>query len=136
MPKLTSNQYASALFEAVTETDPKDHDKVLDNFVKILAQNGDLGKYEEIDNEFRKLKLESQGIKEAEVTVAKETEINHQIIQQLNSVVQASGLLSKLEIKQKIDASIIGGVVVRVDDTLIDASVKTQLNNLNRELKS
>ena len=135
MPKITSNQYAEALFDAVSETAPHDHDKVLDNFVKILAQNGDLGRYEEIDNEFRKLKLESQGIKEAEVTVAKETEINHQIIQQLNSVVQASGLLSKLEIKQKIDASIIGGVVVRVDDTLIDASVKTQLENLNNQLK-
>jgi F-type H+-transporting ATPase subunit delta len=136
MPKLTSNQYATALFEAVTETDPKDHDKVLDNFVKILAQNGDLGKYDEIDAEFRKLKLESQGIREAEVTIAKETELNHTIIKQLNDVVQASGLLTKLEVKTKVDQSIIGGVVVRVDDTLIDASVKTQLNNLNQTLKS
>jgi F-type H+-transporting ATPase subunit delta len=133
--KLTSQQYAQALFEATTETNPKDHDKVLDNFVKILAQNGDLGKYDEIDAEFRKLKLESQGIKEAEVTVAKESEINRSLIEQLNSVAEATGLHSKLEIKQKIDESIIGGVIVRVDDTLIDASIKTQLNNLNKQLK-
>jgi F-type H+-transporting ATPase subunit delta len=99
--------------------------------VRILAQNGDLGKHEEIDNEFRKLKLESQGIKEAEVTLAKEAQMNHTIIEELNKVVKG-----KLEIKQKIDESIIGGVVVRVDDTLIDASVKTQLNNLNQSLKS
>jgi F-type H+-transporting ATPase subunit delta len=129
--KLTSTQYAQALFDAVSETAPQDHDKVLDNFVKILAQNGDLGKYEEIDNEFRKLKLESQGIKEAEVTLAKEAQMNHTIIEELNKVVKG-----KLEIKQKIDASIIGGVVVRVDDTLIDASVKTQLKNLNQNLKN
>ena len=133
--KITSTQYAQALFDAVAETNPKDHDKVLDNFVRILAQNGDLGKYDEINAEFRKLKLSSEGIKEAEVTVAREAELNHQIIQELNAVVQARGLPSKLEIKQKIDESIIGGVVVRVDDTLIDASVKTQLNNLNKELK-
>lgn len=130
MPKITSTQYAAALFDAVSETAPHDHDKVLDNFVKILAQNGDLGKYDEIDSEFRKLKLESQGIKEAEVTVAREAELNHTIIAELNKVVNG-----KLEIKQKIDSSIIGGVIVRVDDTLIDASVKTQLNNLNKELK-
>ena len=135
MPKITSQQYATALFDAVSETAPHDHDKVLDNFVRILAQNGDLGKYDEIDAEFRKLKLESQGIKEAEVTVAKNTEINHTIVKQLNDVVQASGLLTKLEIKHKIDESIIGGVVVRVGDTLIDASVKTQLSNLNNALK-
>jgi F-type H+-transporting ATPase subunit delta len=127
--KLTSQQYAQALFDAVSETAPHDHDKVLDNFVRILAQNGDLGKYDEIDAEFRKLKTESQGIKEAELTVAKKTELNHTIIAELNKVISG-----KLEIKQKIDESIIGGVVVRVDDTLIDASVKTQLDNLNKEL--
>jgi len=136
MPKITSQQYALALFDAVSETAPHDHDKVLDNFAKILANNGDLGKYEEIDAEFRKLKLESQGIKEAEVTVARQAEINHQIINELNAVASARGGHSKLEIKQKIDESIIGGVIVRVDDTLIDASVRTQLNNLNRNLKS
>jgi F-type H+-transporting ATPase subunit delta len=128
--KLTSQQYAQALFEAIAETAPHDHDKVLDNFVKILAQNGDLGKYEEIDTEFRKLKLLSQGIKEAEVTIAKEVEANSALIHKLNEIVG-----SKVEIKQKVDESIIGGVVIRVDDTLIDASVKTQLNNLNSELK-
>jgi F-type H+-transporting ATPase subunit delta len=135
MPKITSQQYATALFDAVSETNPKDQDKVLDNFVRILAQNGDLGKYDEIDAEFRKLKLESQGIREAEVTISREAELNTTIIKELNDVVQASGLLSKLDVKTRVDASIIGGVVVRVDDTLIDASVRTQLNNLNSQLK-
>jgi F-type H+-transporting ATPase subunit delta len=128
--KITSQQYATALFDAVTETNPKDHDAVLDNFVKILAQNGDLGKFEEIDKEFRKLKLGSEGIKEAEVTTATDAEINNKIIEEINKVVGG-----KIEIKHKIDKDIIGGVVVRVDDTLIDASVRTQLNNLNKSLK-
>src|SRR5579859_5439634 len=105
MPKITSTQYASALFDAISETAPKDHDKVLDNFVKILAQNGDLGKYEEIDAEFRKLKMESEGIKEAQVTVAKEAEANSHLIKELNNVAQALGLHEKLEIKQKVEES-------------------------------
>ncbi|MDE2312298.1 MAG: ATP synthase F1 subunit delta [Patescibacteria group bacterium] len=129
--KLTSQQYAQALMEVIGETNPKDHDKVLENFVRILAQNGDLGKHEEIEREFRKLKLSGEGIKEAEVTLAKEVEINHTIVNELN---QAVG--GKLEIRKKVDESLIGGVVVRVDDTLIDASIKTQLNKLNQSLKS
>ena len=132
MPKITSQQYATALFDAVSETAPHDHDKVLDNFVKILAQNGDLGKYDEIDTEFRKLKLESQGIKEAEVTVAREAELNHTIIKELNDVVQARGLPQKLEIKQKIDESIIGGVIVRVSSAHGRFSI-TKITRLDME---
>ncbi len=128
--KLTPTQYAQALFEAVTDTNPKDHDKVLDNFVKILAQNGDLGKIEQINSDFHKLQLTSKGIKEAEVTVAKEIEFNQSLIKELNSVIG-----EKIEIKKKVDESIVGGVIVRVDDTLIDASIKGQLSNLNKELR-
>lgn len=129
--KISPKQYAEALLDAVSETNPKDHDKVMDNFVRILAANGDLGKHGEIEAEFRKLKLSEQGIKEAQVTVAKDIEINNSLIKELN---QAVG--GKLEIRKNVDESIIGGVVVRVDDTLIDASVKRQLDNLNQNLNS
>ncbi len=129
--KLTSQQYAQALYDSIVETAPKDHDKVMDNFVKILAGNGDLGKYEEIELEYKRVEREAKGIKEAQVTVAHDVEMNSGIIEQLNKLAG-----SKLEIHKKVDDRIVGGVVVRVDDTLIDASIKGQLNNLNKELKS
>jgi F0F1-type ATP synthase delta subunit len=55
MPKLTSTQYAEALYDAVNQTADKDHDKVLDNFVKILATNGDLAKHTEIEAEYHRM---------------------------------------------------------------------------------
>ncbi|MCL5666697.1 MAG: ATP synthase F1 subunit delta [Patescibacteria group bacterium] len=134
--KFTSQQYAQALYDAVSETNPKDHGLVMDNFAKILAQNGDLGKFPEIEAAYKKIDREAKGIKEAEVTVAREMELNQQIIKELNNAVQASGLSSQLEVKKKVDESIIGGVIVRVNDTLIDASVKNQLENLNKSLKN
>jgi len=127
--KFTSQQYAQALYDSVHETNPKDHDLVMDRFVKILAQNGDLGKHGEIEMEYKKLEMKEKGISEAQVTVAQEMNVNSTIINELNQVVKG-----KLELKTKVDAGIVGGVIVRVDDTLIDASVKTQLNNLNRSL--
>jgi F-type H+-transporting ATPase subunit delta len=127
--KFTSVQYAQALYDAVQQTASKDHDKVMDNFVKVLAANGDLGKHNEIESEYRRLEMKTQGIKEVEVTFAQEH--NTKILNDLNTVVQG-----KAEFKTKIDEGIVGGVIVRVDDTLIDASVRTQLNNLNKELGS
>ena len=126
MAKFTPKQYAQALYEAVQET--RDHDVVLDNFVKVLAQNGDLGKQAEIEAEYLKLEMEAKGIKQVSVTFAQEH--NTKILDDLNSVVKG-----KAEFQKNIDEGIVGGVVVRVDDTLIDASIRTQLTNLNSQLK-
>ena len=128
--KLTSQQYAQALYDAVHETAPKDHDLVLDRFIQVLAQNGDLSKHSEIELEYKKLEAEAKGFRQAEVTVAREAELNKGIVDELNKIAGA-----KLEIKKKIDGGIVGGVIMKVDDTLLDASIKTQLNKLNTELK-
>ena len=129
--KLTSQQYAQALYDSVHETAPETHDLIMDRFVQILAQNGDLNKHSEIETEYKKLESEAKGFRQAEVTVAREAELNHQIIDELNKIAG-----TKLEIKQKVDSGIVGGVIMKVDDTLLDVSVKTQLNNLNQSLKN
>ena len=129
--KLTPQQYAQALHNALEDSNPKDHDLIMDNFVKILSQNADLEKYSEIEVEYKKIIRKSDGITEAEVTVARELEINSGLMHQLNNIVG-----TKLEIKKKMDAGIVGGIILRVDDTLLDASVKTQINNLKQGLKS
>ena len=128
--KLTPQQYAQALYDAVHETNPKDHDLVMDRFVKILAQNGDLNKHSEIEQEYKKLEMGAKGIRQAEVTVAREAEMNKTIIDELNKIAG-----TKLDIKTKVDEGIVGGIILKVDDTLLDASIKTQLNNLNSSLK-
>ena len=129
--KITSLQYAQTLLEAIQITNPKDHDKILEKFVKTLAQNGDLGKHVEIEKEYRMLEMKEKGISQAEVTTAKNLEINSGLLKELNQIVG-----NKVEIKNKVDEGIIGGVVVRVDDTLIDASVRGQLGRLNQSLKT
>jgi F-type H+-transporting ATPase subunit delta len=131
MPKLSSTQYAQALFDSIQEVNPKDHDLVIDNFANILAQNGDLGKIEDIEAEFKRIEMKEKGIKEMNVTVARTTDISHEIIHELNKIAG-----TKIEIKKKVDEGIVGGMVIRVDDTLIDASVKGQLESLNKSLKS
>lgn len=41
---------------------------------------------------------------------------------------------SDLEIRYRTDASLIGGIVIRIGDRVADASIKTRLSNLSREL--
>lgn len=127
--KITSQQYAQALYEAVHQTKDSDHNLVLDNFIKILTRNGDLEKHSEIEREYKIIDAQKKGIQAAKVTVAREMEINSSLMNQLNEIIG-----SKVEINKKVNERIVGGVIVRVGDTLIDASVKTQLNNLKNQL--
>jgi len=120
--------YAQALYGALSEVGEKDHDRVLDNFVKILNQNGDLGRYGQIEAEYQKLEAVGRGIKEVQLTTASNLDPK-EIIAHLNKVVGG-----KAEIRHKVDPGIIGGVVVRVDDTLIDASLKSNLDKLRKQI--
>ncbi len=127
--KLTATQYAQALYLAAAETATKDHETILERFIKILQSNGDLGKFPEIELEFKKFEAEKKGLKQGLAKLAKDHD--GKILNELNQIVR-----DKTEFKIKIEEELVGGVVLKVDETLIDASIKTQLKNLNSELKS
>ncbi len=127
--RFTKQQYAQALYEALSESSPKSHDQVIENFIQALKANGDLGSYEEIINHYEIYDKEQRGVTEVEVTVASPT-VNKNLINDLNKLVGKN-----TEITSKTDEKIIGGVVIRIDDTLIDGSVKNKLDNLESTLK-
>jgi F-type H+-transporting ATPase subunit delta len=127
--KFSHKQYAQALHESLQDTSPKDHDKVIANFIDVLKNNGDLKDYEKIIKAYEDYDRQQRGVKEVEVTTARDIEVNKDMIRQLNAIAG-----SDAEVKRKVDGGLIGGVVVRVDDTLLDGSVKTQLNNLKKTL--
>ncbi len=41
---------------------------------------------------------------------------------------------SSIEIEYKVDRSIIGGLVIRIEDRVVDSSIRTQLENLSKTL--
>ncbi|HEX3099582.1 MAG TPA: ATP synthase F1 subunit delta [Patescibacteria group bacterium] len=130
--KFNHKQYAQALYEALHDTAPKDQDKVIQNFIEILKQKGDLAEYEKIIAVYEDYDREQRGITEVEVITAQgATKMNKSLIDDLNEIVGKD-----IEIKQKVDSNLIGGVVIRAGDTLIDGSVKNHLEQLRQNLES
>ena len=127
--KFSVKQYAEALWQTLSETSPADQDKVINNFVQILGSNGDLSYYETIIKDFERIDREYRGVKEVEIAVANESQMDSEVVKQLNQTLGNDILL-----KKKVDESLIGGIVVKVEDTLIDASVKAHLNKLKNNL--
>ncbi|MGE5297677.1 MAG: ATP synthase F1 subunit delta [Acidobacteriaceae bacterium] len=130
--KYSANQYAQALHEALQSTNPKDEDVVLDNFVKSLVENNDLRLFPAIEDELYRLELKDKGKTLAHVTSARplDKQAESKVISKLNELTKGD-----VVIKKKIDESLIGGVIIQMEDTVIDASVQGSLKNLKDNLK-
>lgn len=127
----TVKQYAQSLMEVLESTAPKQQDRVIDNFISILQTNGDSAAYEKIVTEVEKLMSENAETSKVTITTAGDTNVTPALLKELNQFSK-----SKMEVTKVADEEILGGVVIRVDDTLIDASLKTQLDNLEENLRN
>ena len=126
---ITAEQYAETLFSVLQETKPKDQDHILDSFVRVLSENNDIHLYDAIEAAYRKLANVKDGITDVEITTAHSAKINSELLDGLNEIIG-----NKPHITYKTDESLIGGVVIRSGDTLIDGSVKHALEQLKKNI--
>ncbi len=131
MTTTTVDEYAQALLLAVQESRPEDHDVIIENLVGVLNGNGDLSKMEDIVARFEVLLAAQGATTQIDATFAREAVQNKQILNELNAIAG-----NQIEIRSRVDDELVGGMVLRVDDTLIDASVKGQLDRIKNELSS
>jgi F-type H+-transporting ATPase subunit delta len=128
--KYTVKQYAQSLYDVLQTTHPKHQDQVIDNFINILKTNGDLAAYEPIITELEKLFDIQKNTSQVTITTARDVNITPALLKELNKYSK-----DKIKTAQVTDEEILGGIVIRVDDTLIDASLRTELVNLKSKLK-
>ncbi|HEX3358521.1 MAG TPA: ATP synthase F1 subunit delta [Tepidisphaeraceae bacterium] len=104
---------------------------LLEHFMEVLAAKGKLGHLREIADAFDDLLDEQLGKIEVDVTVAQK--LTPEQLEEVRQKVSAA-LKKDAIVHQYVDESIIGGLVLRVQDQLIDASVKTQIANLREQM--
>ena len=103
------------------------------NLVKVLAGAGRLTIIPEINKLYEQLRAEAEGVVEVGVISAYELAPEQQAV---ISEVMAKRLGRKVEITHEIDDSLIGGVVIRAGDEVIDASVRGRLKALAMQITS
>jgi len=103
------------------------------NLVKVLAEARRLAIIPEINRLYEQLRAEAEGVIEVGVISAYELAPEQQAT---ISEVMAKRLGRKVEIAHEVDESLIGGVVIRAGDTVIDASVRGRLKALATQMSS
>lgn len=103
------------------------------DFLCVLSDKGRTGAFSGIYTEFKDMYNKQMNILEVKVTIAEEMgdEIREKLINKLSSVTGKTVLLD-----EKIDKSLLGGIIVKYDNTEIDSSVKGKLNKLKKQIDS
>ncbi len=123
----------SVKFQVISDVAQNNCTEETKYFIKYLYDHERIDAVLEIFEAFLVLKDEREGLLRVDVCSAETL-----------SPEQKAGIISRLEVKyakhieltEKIDPTIIGGFIVTVGDTIIDASVKNQLTQIKKKLIS
>lgn len=129
MSKKSNFQFAKALYEVTKDLPEKELPEVMKQFVLILQKNNKLKKVDYIIEEFINYSKKQSGIKIINIETA--AKINEHTLVALKKTFG-----EKSEISETVNKSLLGGVRIKVDDMVYDASLKTQLKNLKEKLIS
>lgn len=107
--------------------------EVTSNFLALLVDRRRENYFSDIVDEYVVLANESRGVVEANVTSA--VDLQDEEKSELNSILaRLAG--KKVQTTYEVDPSIVGGVIVRIGDKIIDGSIKTRLTTLREQLKA
>jgi len=101
------------------------------NFLRLLVDKQRIGMIGEVENAYRELM--DKALKKVRVSVRTAYPLSPELEKTLKQrVAEMTG--KEVEMTVEDDTSLIGGLVVRVGDTLYDGSIKAQLGNIRKLL--
>jgi F-type H+-transporting ATPase subunit delta len=103
----------------------------LRNLIAVLISNDRIGQVNEVAQAWHRLLQEQLGIRPAEIVTARELD-NKERAGLVDKIAKLAG--SRIEASFKLDASILGGTVVRIGSTVYDGSVRGRLERLKEAL--
>ncbi len=127
-PKVNKDRLAELVLDICREHIAKEGG----NFLKLLLQNNRLTLLPHITKLFEELKAEDEGYVDVEVLTA--FAFTKEAQQKFTATLEKT-LSKKVHMNVTLDKSLIGGVLVRAGDRVIDGSIRGQLQYLQKALQ-
>ena len=127
MPKLLPRHYAKILYEVTHGLPANEYDQALQNFLAMLKSQHALKKLPQIMKEFTEYADEKEGIHHLEVTSAHE--LTPTVLQKI-----VTAFSPKAKATTAVDPELIGGVVIRTRQAILDASLRSRVQQLGHKL--
>ncbi|WP_165312669.1 F0F1 ATP synthase subunit delta [Vibrio ziniensis] len=130
---LTSSASAEKLAEIFIAICGEQFDEFGQNLIKVMAENGRLRAIPDVFEQFVALKKEYE--KNIDVEVISATELSEQQLSDISNKLEQR-LERKVQLNCSVDETLLGGVVIRAGDLVIDNSARGRLNRLSDALQS
>jgi ATP synthase F1 delta subunit len=125
-PYFSTEEKKEGLRKAVVDAEPE-----LLNFLEVLAENHRMPVIYRIRRDFDALWEQENKLLPVEVTSA--VELDKQTVKSIGDRIgEQTG--RKVDLTATVDPDIVGGIVLRVGNSVLDASIKNRLNRLRREI--
>lgn len=129
-PSLKTDQKRKFLQKLYQERQQEYYEVLLD-FFTILLEKERFVLIHEIAKSFKRIADEAQGQGVAEIHSAVPLKPEHES-KILSRLEQIAGY--KITVKKEVDPALIGGIVVKIKNKILDGSVKFKINSLKKEL--
>jgi F-type H+-transporting ATPase subunit delta len=125
-PYFSTQEKEDGLERAVSDADP-----VVLNFLKLLIQKHRMPVIFRIRASYERMWEEENRLLPVQITSA--VELDEKIVQQLGDrISEQTG--RKVELSAQVEPDILGGIVVQVGNSVLDASVRNRLEQLRRQV--
>jgi len=123
MKKRTTTQYAKALYELTRELKGEKMHEAVTEFVKMLARDHKLKQGTGIVSAFISYAKKMEGTIPLTVVTARK-------IAEKELIKIGDAISKNSEVTDEVDANILGGVIVKTDEMILDGSIKRQIERL------
>ncbi len=125
-PYFSTQEKKDGLARAVT-----DADETVDNFLSLLLENHRMPVIFRLRREYDRLWEEANHLLPVEITSA--VELDPSVAERIGDEIgRQTG--RTVELTSSVDPDVIGGIVVRVGNSILDASIRTRLENLRKQV--
>jgi len=125
--------YARALYEAAEDKKKPEIKNLVENFMKLLKEKNQLSRISEIMSEIENLDDKEHHRIRAEVTSA--IRLDEVTIKKLEKFLYKRTGAKEIIWEKKVDKQILGGVILKFQDTVLDLSLAETLEALTLEIK-
>jgi F-type H+-transporting ATPase subunit delta len=125
-PYFSTEEKKDGLDRAIQGADP-----ILRNFLELLVEKHRMPALFRIRREFQSLWVEENKL--LPVTITSAVELDEQTVRSIGDAIGRQTGRS-VELTTSVDPDVLGGLVVRVGNSILDASIRNRLENLRRSV--
>ena len=130
--KVSTTDYAKTLYEMTKGKSQGEIDGIVSDFAKFLLKKRQAGKIGKISEKFSQIWNAKNKTVDCEISSVQK--LDDQVVEKIRKYVAEKYHAEKVNVENRIEGKLQGGIVIRVGNEMIDASVSGMIFRLKKSL--